>query len=66
MVNLAPAPAPDDVPVTFVNVALPVEVPEVTLTVFTGLLFSAGFTPDTWSAFVGSMEEIGPITLDCC
>ena len=43
MVNLAPAPAPDDVPVTFVNVALPVEVPDVMLTVFTGLLFKEGF-----------------------
>ena len=44
MVNLAPAPAPDDVPVTFVNVALPVEVPDVMLTVFTGLLFKEGLT----------------------
>ena len=42
MVNLAPAPEPDDVPVTFVNVALPVEVPDVMLTVFTGLLLKKG------------------------
>ena len=45
MVNSASTPLPPlTVPVTPVKVAAPVDVPEFTLTVETGLLFSKGFT----------------------
>ena len=42
IVNSAPVPVPLELPVTPVNVAEPVDVPEPTLTVAIGLLFSRG------------------------